>query len=81
MSFPGFAKKVVCTTYNSFFRILALISGAIFVDGFFKQISNASFSALFHVKINLKEQVTFTKLKKQTAHEISWFTKKVVCTT
>ena len=59
MNFPGFAKKVVyCTTYN-FLKILALNLGAIFVENIFLQISNCIFfSALFHEKIILKEQIT-----------------------
>ena len=85
MNFPGFAKKFVCAsgaTYN-FLRISALISGIIFVENIFEQISNCIFFFTFSLKNIVKEWITFTKLRKQNvvcAHKISWFTKKVVCT-
>ena len=56
--------------------ILALISGAIFVENnIFSKSDTAYFSALFHEKIILKECITFIKVKKQNvvcAHEFSW---------
>ena len=51
---------------------------------FFWKYEMANYSAHFHEKFIVKKSIIFVKFKKQSfmcAHEFSWFTRKVVCTT
>ena len=63
MNFPGFTKKVLCTTYD-FLRILALISGAIFVENFLlANLKLYIFCTFSYKDYSKKKKNTFSKFK------------------